>query len=71
MIVASLLAGETPGATFLFNFAVAPKARGRGLAHKLLIGARARSPSRPFFYWTRHNGFFLGANQVYGYSVLD
>ncbi len=70
-IVASLLVGEAPGATFLFNLAVAPQARGRGLTHQLLLGARARCPLRPSFFWTRHRGFFLGAGEVYGYAVLD
>ncbi len=70
-IIASLLSGETSEAKFLFNCAVAPSERGRGLAHKLLIGARSGHPSRPSFYWTRHYGFFLGADQVYGYFILQ
>jgi hypothetical protein len=67
--VATLLAGETPSSVFLFNLAVAPAHRGRGTARRLVDGARGRFADRPAFYWTRHPGFFLGADEVYRYSI--
>lgn len=60
-IYASTIAGEGKCGVFLFNLIVREDRRGQGIAKLMTNEARSYFSGKKCFYWTIHQGFFLGS----------
>lgn len=69
-LLASVLVGHTPCASFLFNALVRSDARKRGLSKMLHLAIRSQNRGRKVFFWTKHPYLCSDAQRIVGHHVL-
>ena len=70
-LVASGVVGVTSKIVLAFNGAIRKDSRAQGLAREVMKAIRGHYYQHAFFYWTKHQWFTGGAEQVEAYRILE